>query len=232
MFNKLNKLSVDAYMAVTGFFKGLKNDERLGRAAENYVCRGRIYSRHIPNGYLRLLANTARSASFALANTAVTRFHLNSAKLGNLLKEPIKRFKHVFVKHRVAGTALRLKAVAVLPFIFNDERLASGVYADCFGMLLKKSVERILMLTLIIYTAVSVKPRYDIYFYTTAVSIVAKPASLGHSAVLITKETDDADSADIMLGGEINDPLIIIIEGFGRLCVGVIYSAILCSEGM
>lgn len=28
MFNKLNKLSVDAYMAVTGFFKGLKNDER------------------------------------------------------------------------------------------------------------------------------------------------------------------------------------------------------------
>ena len=28
MFNKLNKLSVDAYMAGTGFFKGLKNDER------------------------------------------------------------------------------------------------------------------------------------------------------------------------------------------------------------
>jgi len=28
MFNKLNKLSIDAYMAVTGFFKGLKNDER------------------------------------------------------------------------------------------------------------------------------------------------------------------------------------------------------------
>jgi len=28
MLNKLNKLSIDAYMSVTGFFKGLKNDER------------------------------------------------------------------------------------------------------------------------------------------------------------------------------------------------------------
>lgn len=28
MLNKLNKLSIDAYMSVTGFFKNLKNDER------------------------------------------------------------------------------------------------------------------------------------------------------------------------------------------------------------